>query len=354
MLEEIKLEVTSKCLLNCVHCSTNGCKEAASYLPVHLIESVVQQASRLGCRNIHLSGGEPFLFPDLAHILNVICSCGFHYKVYTSGIIQESPIMPVSIDDLMKLKPLGLSHLVFSLFSHQPIRHDQITGVVGSFEATTTAIRNALYTGLETEVHFVAMKSNIDDLLPLIEFLEKLGVKQISILRFVPQGRGHTNSDQLLPNALDYFRLGSMIKSTLAKKTGINLRIGSPFNFLLLKKPTHCNSGRTRMIIDSEGFAYPCDALKQVRIDDMMVDNNINRNCLSEIIQESQIFRLIRESQPSDDCKGCEHYKRCLGGCLAQRYLVDINLQDPACLLRLKQNLTLHPLTPQHQIQKGL
>ena len=351
-LDEIKLEITNQCFLSCIHCSTNSCTNNASFLSLSNIENIIRQAQALGANNISLSGGEPLLYPDLKQVIEMIANYGCRSTIYTSGIAQIHPMSPMSIDYLKSFKSLNLSNLIFSIYSHKSENHDAITGVDGSFYTTLTSLENALHLGLETEVHFVALKPIIDDLMPLVKFLEKIGIKKISVLRFVPQGRGKNNSYNLLPDTKDFVKLSKVINSIRKDKTIIECRTGSPFNFLLLKKPTPCNSGRTRMIIDAEGFAYPCDALKQFKSKGLN-NNNINFSSLTEIIQTGNFFRLIREAQLPDECLNCACVKKCMGGCLAQRYLGDVKYRDPACLLLTQKEYTSDKIFPHTPTKQG-
>jgi len=354
MLEELKIEITSKCMLNCAHCSTDASSTNRSFLSGQALQNILWQASKLGCTSVQLSGGEPFLYPQLMDLIKLLGTKGFKSKIYTSGIVQTTPITALDSNQLVRMKQLGLSSLVFSLFSHNPERHDFITGVRDSFSGTLLAVKRALSAAIEVEVHYVAMRPVIDDLLPLALLLDDLGVPKISVLRFVPQGRGGANWETLTPDAFDYIRLRRTLKILMSRKVGISCRIGSPFNFLLAKQPTRCNSGKARMIIDSDGFAYPCDALKQVRTDGAR-NSNVNNNTLSEIMQYGDFFRLIRETAAAKECRVCMHYKKCLGGCLAQRYLSNISHRDPGCLFKEKQVSASTRCGASHTwIQRGL
>ena len=62
-LNELKIEITDKCLLNCVHCSTNARKTHATFLPLYYMFDAIRQAAEMGCSSVQLSGGEPFLDP---------------------------------------------------------------------------------------------------------------------------------------------------------------------------------------------------------------------------------------------------------------------------------------------------
>ena len=332
-LRELKIEITNQCLLNCVHCSTGATSGLNSFLSRSVIENLVDQAYNLGCREIFFSGGEPLLHPDLDFFLGILASKGIQNKLYTTGIIKLAPPAPISLKKLKVLKAHGLSQLAFSLYSARPDVHDSITHVQDSFLATVTAIRNAIKLDIITEIHFVAMRKLIEELPPLTRFVDKLGVRKISILRFVPHGRGKNSAPELTPTTSDFRKLRKIIIALRQEKPNITFRLGSPFNFLLLGSPTPCTTGFDRMIIDADGFANPCDALKQVKLANQ--HNNVLKDTLLRVIENAPLFQMVRHSTIPQDCINCPKVEKCFGGCLAQRLLAvgDPTLQpDPGCL----------------------
>ena len=52
--------------------------------------------------------------------------------------------------------------------------------------------------GLNVDVHFIPMKPNYREFPDIIECLEIANVKNISVLNFVPQGRGDENRQELI------------------------------------------------------------------------------------------------------------------------------------------------------------
>jgi len=332
-LRELKIEITNQCLLNCVHCSTGAASGLNSFLPRSAIKNLIDQACDLGCHEIFFSGGEPLLHPDIDFFIEILASKSIQNKLYTTGIIKLSPPAPISLEKLKVLKTHGLSQLAFSLYSARSHVHDSITLVPDSFSATVTAIRNAIKLDIITEIHFVAMRKLIEELPPLTRFVDKLGVRKISILRFVPHGRGKKSAPELTPTTSDFRKLRKIIISLRQENTNITFRLGSPFNFLLLGSPTPCTTGFDRMIIDADGFAYPCDALKQVKL--VNQHNNILRNPLSQVLKKGTLFQMVRSATIPEFCIACPKVKECSGGCLAQRLLSvgDPSLQaDPGCL----------------------
>lgn len=340
-LLEIKVEITNKCFLKCIHCSSGSDTYGSSSLPLSVLKKMVKESKALGCQSFLLSGGEPLLYPDLASLLSFLSRSGVHTKIYTTGIINDNPLSSISIGKLNQLKRVADFQFAFSLYSSDPVDHDAITSLKGSFEATVRAIRNATALNIITEIQFVPLKNTVIGFPSLVDFAYNLGITQISVLRFVPQGRGKDNKERICPAPEDLRRLRSMIISQRKRKNGIKIRLGSPLNILLIGNPRPCTSGRNRMIVDAEGLAYPCDALKHVHLGEEK--QNVFRNSLSEILEHGLSFKAVRSKSIPRACKNCPSVSQCQGGCLAQRLLSDRMLEscvDPGCLHSVIRNVS--------------
>ena len=333
-LRELKIEITDKCLLKCTHCSTGALESHTSFLPKSTFKNIVDQAHELGCQKVFLSGGEPLLHPEINDFLKILQAKRIDSKVYSCGFTQLSPPSPIATEALKRLKTKGLRHFVFSLYSATAQKHDSITNIQGSFEATKQALENAISQSITTEIHFVATKKNIGELADLTRLSVKMGVHKISILRFVPQGRGKLSKQKLTPSIAEYKKLRSTIISLKKETSELSFRLGSPFNFLLIDAPTPCTTGSDKMIIDVDGFAYPCDALKQVNWGNGS-SNNAFEYSLSQVMKDAPLFQLVKKETTPKTCKKCPNLKKCQGGCLAQRLLKGGDLSetvDPSCL----------------------
>ena len=62
--------------------------------------------------------------------------------------------------------------------------------VAGSFSKTIEAIESAKHFNLAPEIHFVPFAENFKYIRKIVKFAADIGVTKVSILRFVPQGRG--------------------------------------------------------------------------------------------------------------------------------------------------------------------
>ncbi len=332
ILKEIKIEVTYSCPLACIHCSSDATPENQASIPFPKSLNIVKEAIDLNIKKISFSGGEPLQYEGLDDIISLATSNGIEVTVYSSGNIDP-------INERMKtLAAAGTSKIIFSIFGSQASSHELITRIHGSFKKTVTAIKAAQKTNLETEIHFVPLQCNYKELPRVIRIAKGLNVKIISILRFVPQGRGYLIKNQTL-NKLQYLELKDMIKTA---RKGMNIRTGSPFNFLLLNDQPQCAAAIDRVIIGPDLKIYPCDAFKQIAPEEIVGTieySSLEKWTLRECWNKSPYLEAVRKyltTSFADACKDCNALESCLSGCLAQKVLLskDMHKQpDPMCIM---------------------
>ena len=92
MLREVSIEILSKCPNYCVYCSSLSDEQCSEMLEYEKFVSIVNDAVSLGASIICLSGGEPFLHPQIADMVAFTSSLGLQTYIYTSGIIFTSTI----------------------------------------------------------------------------------------------------------------------------------------------------------------------------------------------------------------------------------------------------------------------
>jgi MoaA/NifB/PqqE/SkfB family radical SAM enzyme len=239
-LKELKIEVTHQCPLACVHCSSDAHGNNNNSMSVDNCIKIIKSAAKLEVEEISFSGGEPFLWNGLMNCVSIANGLNIKTIIYTSG----------NIDDFSKkcsqLFDAGLKEVVFSLYSGDSQKHDRITRRNDSFNKTIKAIMSAKDIGLIVKIHFVIMKSNYQQLENIIKLCESYGVSSLSILRFVPQGRGKMLYSSIMDQE-DYIVLKNIINRNKNRK--INLRTGSPLNFLMLNENPVCPSGVDRLIV---------------------------------------------------------------------------------------------------------
>jgi len=319
-------------------CSSEGGVPHQNELSLKEWERIVEEAIDLGANNFFLSGGEPLSCSYFKEICQYIKNRGVSLSIYSSGNVSEgNELQPLKTEDLKPLSDLSSIKLVFSLEGARSETHDKMTCGAGSFENTIISIKKAIDLGLNVEVHFVPTKLNYKELPYIISLSNNLGVRKVSVLRFVAQGRGEKYRHLLEMNKEDLIQL-KYIFLNIQEEWIDYVRIGSPFNPFLLSKQYFCTAGINRITIRYDGFAVPCEALKFLA-NNHSDEIDVRKNSLKKIWNNSKLFNSIKNIQNltyNSECNSCSFIYKCRGGCLAQKILQhSIDSVDPYCIIKL-------------------
>ena len=325
----LNIELTNQCGLQCAHCSSSSSFDGTNYIDPNRVLKLLDEGKELGAKCLSISGGEPLLYPYLHEIIQYAKSIDYTIRLYTSGIITKDGFKLQSIDEETLQSFVGkIDTIIFSLHSHLATIHDEITGKKSSFDLTTKAIRAAIKIGLVTEIHTVPMSINYKDIPDLIRLAEDMGVRQVSFLRLVPQGRC-VNNPHLMMNAIETKQFVAILNDI--DSPVLELRKGAPFICLFIEEAGKCSAGKDKILISPDGSVHPCEAFKFSRS-----HSNINSQSLSSIWLEDPMLRQIRllDITQISKCNDCGNLYVCHGGCPGQRYLKYDTIKrgpDPIC-----------------------
>ncbi len=145
----------------------------------------------------------------------------------------------------------------------------------------------------------------------IYEFKDTSYFDKISLLRFVPHGKGTSNMD------LNKEELMVIKNFYLNCPDKDKIRLGTPWNILNIKN-TPCIIADEIMIIGYDGIAYPCDSIKYFT--KLGVGGNIQDNSLQEIYN-SKYFQSLRKYKTDNACLNCSNYSLCKSGCIGQKII---------------------------------
>ncbi len=307
MVKDLCFEIIEKCLNNCMFCSSNSNCNKSQIISFEDFKRVIDYfMSTGGIEELSLSGGEPFLHPDIMKMVAYSKSLGIRTVIFTSGVsnnslseeekinitnemnkrLQEvneeepdneflkqkisdfytnlmnsSNFTSIPKDLLLELKRIGLDKIVFD---YQAYEYETDHMLMGRKEVSRLSLLKSLITasliGLEVDVHFVPMKPNYKEIGDILEMLEIADVKNISILNFLPQGRGKNNSYALQLSEEEIKEFFKLLEEYKKIYSG-NIRIGIP----LQGEDTHkCNAGLEKLDIKFDGTVLPCPAFKEI------------------------------------------------------------------------------------------
>jgi pyrroloquinoline quinone biosynthesis protein E len=323
-----------------MHCSSESSRQISQDLPLNTIKKVITDFAKLGGQTLEISGGEPLCRRDLPDIVEHANGLNLEVCLFSCGIFEQSHLQ--TDDDglrekVAELRRLGIAKVLVTLHASNEKDHDEISRRNGSFRRTSLFAREVVRAGIYVGVHFVPVGPNFDNMDDLVTYCGDLGVDQVALLRFVPQGRGKEHADILTLNEEETLHLADLLYELQNKKSSL-VRVGShlDFSFVFDEKhqPQRCKAGISKCLVTSQGEVFPCAAFKGLK---KFVAGNVNRDTLADLWINSRVFRELRQfdyKKLKGPCESCRHLKKCRGQCPAQRFYKWQDLYmgpDPYC-----------------------
>jgi radical SAM protein with 4Fe4S-binding SPASM domain len=166
-LYSFDIELTARCNLNCRHCYINlpakDRSAKAKELSFKEIESIADQAMRLGALWVLLTGGEPLLRSDFPDIYLMLKRKGFLVSVFTNATILRKE----HIDLFKKYSPRDIEVTIYG--ASQEV-YDSITRVNGSYRAFVMGLTALKDAGIPIRLKAMALRSNLYQIEEIAKF----------------------------------------------------------------------------------------------------------------------------------------------------------------------------------------
>jgi len=328
-LKNLCIEITNKCMLNCIHCSSKANSKSNDMLLFSDVKNILLDAVSEGVKNLSISGGDPLLHPEFKEIISFAKKLGLHITVYSCGIIyHNNELSSISEDTLLFFKR-NINKIVISLHGSNDDTIYKIVKIKNVFNTIINSIKSCLKYNIETEIHFVPININYIDFLDLIDLVNDIGIKKISLLRLVSQGRC-LNNDELKVSVDNMKSLLKeiTIKISNEKYKNLSIRYGCPFNCITDDKNNKpCSVGINKLNISAKGDIFPCEAFKW--LGNFITPNNILKTNLYNIWNYDKLLIFLRTRKIPEICVNeCDKIMRCGGGCVAQFFLDNIESRN--------------------------
>lgn len=315
------LHVTQRCNLSCAGCYSldaqrNNLDDASFEAMTHAID----QLAAAGIMQLVISGGEPFLRPDLPKLVkHAKQACGINSVTVLSNGLCMSDLA------LSELAPyvdcVSISFDGCSAESCAYIRKEQ------RFDELVNAVRAVRKAGIQAHLIPTVHAHNIDDLAAYVQLSKDLGATlNFSLLTCEPHDEelGH-----LLPGDNELRALGHAL---LTLGDGKPLpAMDAPISTNLMVK-RNCGAGFKALSIAADGTIYPCHMLHR----EQLAMGNAFTGLVSDALA-SDVSRMFRNlnAENFEDCGACRYLRICGGGCRARSLFASGNLEskDSYCLM---------------------
>ena len=287
MLSEISIEILQRCPNRCIYCSSHSNPQATHIIPFEIIKNVIDDAKSLGCKIVCLSGGEPFLHPQILDIISYIAKQQLTCYVYTSGIYMKDEVYSSLPNEYIEAIRGMVDKVIFNVEADTSALYDQIMGTdVGGFDMMKKSISDCVSSGLVVETHVVPMQVNFKHLKSIFEMCYQLGVSKVSILRLVLQGRALVNLSLVKLTGEDSREVTKLIKALKEEYKG-KVRIGLPYSDSNCR--IYCKAAIDKINVRYDGNVYPCEVFK----DDLL---NAKLGCEPDNVWKDSFYDIYKSS----------------------------------------------------------
>jgi radical SAM protein with 4Fe4S-binding SPASM domain len=307
----INLEVTEACNVKCRHCYNPWRDTSAGKFNVDekKFDYLLDEFIKNKVFHVIISGGEPLAKFDLA--------CYAVDKLHKNNISTSfnSNLMLATKEKMLKLKSLGLDHVLTSWFSFYKAETDYITTYKGSFQKIIDGIKSTVEAGIRVSANTIVTQHNKNSIYDSGKFLHSLGVSQFFAHRVIPPAydRGDKNNEHHTTISESKFSLDELLR--LKKDTG--MKVGTLINYPL------CMLGDLEKYKDFVGRGCPTQSGHRFSIN----SNGQSHGCVMEDKEYGNVYEVglkeayartmswRNESYLYEGCKGCHYIDVCQSGC---------------------------------------
>lgn len=330
-VESVHWAITGACNFRCRHCLVSAPDAHLPQLPLSDLVHIADEIARCGIKFVDITGGEPLVRKDFAELVKALSERDLHIQTLFSnaslldeGVLEmlqsygQSPAFQLSFD--------GLGH------------HDWLRGVNGAEEQADAAFRLLQRHGIRATAAVMVHRQNRDCLNATANYLAGLGVKSMRVN--APQELG-TWREYSSKYALTYDELWGVYRDFITRY----FEDGSPIDvdldgFFSCKKGStdyevpyerhlkadsdwtkypYCESMRYNLHIRPDGRVAPCMGFSDTMLGGTFA--SVLEEHLGDIMLEGAYYNVVNTKlsdllQASLECRECEHWTACAGGCM--------------------------------------
>lgn len=324
----ILAELSHRCPLACPYCSNPvELDRASDEMDEAAWRDVFDQAAAMGVLQVHFSGGEPTVRPDLEALIEHASGLELYCNLITSAVLLDRA-------RLERLKAAGLRHVQISFQAAEAGLADRIGHFKGGHERKLAVAREVRRLGMALTVNAVINRHNVDQVDRMIELALAADAQRVEIAHVQYYGWALKNRAALMPTRAQADTAIAFVETAKVRLKG-RLVIDHVVPDYYARRPKACMNGwgRRFLNITPSGKVLPCHAAETI---ESLTFQSVRDVKLAEIWRHGPAFQQFRGTDwMLEPCKSCERREIDWGGCRCQALAVtgDAANADPACAL---------------------
>lgn len=302
------IEITPHCNLHCVHCYMQD-YQADRLMSGDDICRILDILFNQGLLFVYFTGGEILTHPDFLQIYQHAKRKGFVVELLSNITLLNDEVMEVFRD----LPPAKVS---ISIYGASEETYCKMTRTHGSFARAMDGLDLLKEAGICVEVKFIGTKDNIQDFFAVKDIAEHYGATFIHNFELFPTlNQGQTPMEHMLTSEdiVTFERNYSLtVNRWSAQSTKSAPLMDAPMFF--------CDIARSNFIIDCEGYANPCNKLRQQ-------EYKILETPFEEIWSDFAKYKKMK-APANYPCASCSERGLCVP-CPAENYLANGSYTTP-------------------------
>lgn len=290
-LRELWLHTNNSCNLACTHCLVNSGPGQTPGLPAAELARIVEEALAMGVERFYVTGGEPFLRPDLDDLVRRVTDReGRELILLTNATLFRGP----RVAGLERFSRERVKFQV-SVDGGRPETNDPVRGP-GTFAKALDGVRILSDLGFDVSLTTVVTRQNLRELPLLTGLAAEHGARSQHLMWSHRRGRAKVSDNGFFPAVEDILiavsqtadeaaRVGIALDNLEVVRRRVNGQPGVKYDL--------GNAGWDSLCVYADGTVYPSAALAD---HPPLACGRVTDNSLEAIFRVSPVLRRFREA----------------------------------------------------------
>lgn len=192
---EMWLHANNSCNLSCAHCLVSSGPRGERGLSAGVLQKAMEEALALGVERFYITGGEPFLRPDLPELVGKMLT----NPVAEVIILTNATLFAGPRRGMLAGLPRDRVRFQVSLDGARPETNDPIRGK-GSFEAALQGLRVLVGEGFQVSLTTVVTETNLEELPAIAALAREAGAFSYHLMWPHRRGRALASGNGFFPD----------------------------------------------------------------------------------------------------------------------------------------------------------